>query len=83
MMVYGRAECDAQTKTRDPIDRRRMLMALTTITCVQREAVDACHDINTLNVQMPLPPPKDNRRLWLHHLNVWPSLFSSRGRPFT
>jgi len=58
MMVYGRAECDAQTKTRDPIDRRRMLMALTTITCVQREAVDACHDINTLNVQMPLPPPK-------------------------
>jgi hypothetical protein len=54
-------------------------MALTTITCDQRDPVDACHDINTLNVQMPLPPPKDNRRLWLHHLNVWPSLFSSGG----
>ena len=45
----------------------------------QREAVDACHDINTLSVQTPLPPPKTNRRLWLHHLNVWPSLFSSGG----
>ena len=78
MMVYGRAECDAQIKTRGPIDRRRML-TLTTITCDQRDPVDACHDINTLNVQMPLPPPKDNRRLWLPHLNVWPSLFSSGG----
>ena len=32
--------------------------ALTTITCVQCDPVDACHDINTLNVQTPLPPPK-------------------------
>jgi hypothetical protein len=52
--------------------------ALTAITCVQCDPVDACHDINTLNVQTPLPPPKDNRRLWLHHLNR-PSLFSSGG----
>jgi hypothetical protein len=58
-------------------------MPLTTITCVQRDPVDACHEINTLNEQTPLPPPKDNRRLWLHHLNVWPSPVLQRGRPFT
>ena len=55
-------------------------MALTTITCVQRDPVDACDDINTLNAQTPAPRPlKVTRRLWLHHLNVWPSLFSSGG----
>ena len=34
---------------------------------------------NVQTESLPLPPPKDNRRLWLHHLNVWPSLFSSGG----
>jgi hypothetical protein len=33
-------------------------MALTTITFVQREDVDASHDINTLNVRTPLPAPQ-------------------------
>ena len=56
-------------------------MALTTITCVQRDPVDACHEINNLNVQTPLPPP-NNRRLWLHHLS-WPFPVLQRGRPFT
>jgi hypothetical protein len=31
-------------------------MALTTITCIKRDPVDACHEINNLNVQTPLPP---------------------------
>jgi len=57
-------------------------MALTTITFVQREDVDASHDINTLNVRTPLPAPKDNRRLWLHHLNVRPSPVLQAGAAF-
>ena len=25
--------------------------------CIKRDPVDACHEINNLNVQTPLPPP--------------------------
>jgi len=56
-------------------------MALTTIAGIKRDPVDACHEINNLNVQTPLPPP-NNRRLWLHHLS-WPFPVLQRGRPFT